>query len=353
MKRFGNLWPQIIDFENLYRAHLQAQRGKRFLDNVLTFNYNLERELFKLQSELKNQTYQSSGYRTFRIVDPKPRLISAAPYRDRVVHHALCNVIMPLLEPTLIADTYANRKGYGTHRALKRFTHFARSSRFVLQCDIRKYFPSIDHEILKSLLHRKIKCPKTLWLIDRIIDGSNEQDPVLDYFPGDDLLAPIQRRKGLPIGNLTSQFFANLYLNPFDHYIKEQLKISKYLRYIDDFALFCDDHQQLSESRPLIETYLATFRLTIHPIKSQLFETRHGTNFVGFRIFPDRIRVRNDNLRCTRCRFKQLRHDFANGRIALKPLIQRLQSWEAHLLHGDTQSLRRDIFSKNSFVKKY
>jgi RNA-directed DNA polymerase len=353
MKRYGNLWSQIIAIENLLLASRFAQRGKRFSSNVLSFNYNLEYELFKLQSELKEHTYQPGDYRTFRIVDPKPRLISTAPYRGRVVHHALCNVIMPLLESTLITDTYANRKGYGTHLALQRFTHFARSSRYVLQCDIRKYFPSIDHEILKSLLHRKIKCPETLWLIDRIIDASNDQDPVIDYFPGDDLLTPIQRRKGLPIGNLTSQFFANLYLSPFDHFIKEQLKIGKYLRYVDDFALFSDDYHQLAEARPLIEKYLAHFRLTIHPIKSQLFETRYGTNFVGFRIFPDRIRVRNDNLRRARCRLKQLRHDYACGKILLKPLIQRLQSWEAHLLHADTRSLRREIFSKNVFVKKY
>jgi len=127
MKRYGNLWPQIIDFDNLLLAARQAQQGKRFRANVLEFNYALEKELFTLQAELQNHTYQPGTYRTFKIWDPKPRLISAAPYRDRVVHHALCTVIMPLLERSLIGDTYANRIGYGTHRALKRFTQFARS----------------------------------------------------------------------------------------------------------------------------------------------------------------------------------------------------------------------------------
>lgn len=236
MKRYGNLWHQIIDFENLLEAARKAQRSKRFRPNVLAFNYTLEDQLLRLQHELQTQTYQPGDYRTFRIFEPKPRLISAAPYRDRVVHHALCNIIVPIFEQTFIDDSYANRSGYGTHRALRRFTKFARSHRLILQCDVQKYFPSIDHEILKAVIRRKIKCPETLWLIEQIIDRSNEQDPVLHYFPGDTLLTPNERRKGLPIGNLTSQFFANCYLNGLDHFVKEDLKAKCYLRYVDDFA---------------------------------------------------------------------------------------------------------------------
>ena len=136
MKRYGNLWFQIIDFENLLQAARQAQRGKRFRENVLAFNYNLEQELERLKTELELKTYQPGAYNTFEIVEPKRRMISAAPYRDRVVHHALCNIILPIFERTFIADSYANRVGFGTHRALRRFTSFARSSRYVLQCDI-------------------------------------------------------------------------------------------------------------------------------------------------------------------------------------------------------------------------
>jgi retron-type reverse transcriptase len=235
MKRYGYLWSQIIKFDNLLAAARQAQKGKRFRENVLRFNYNLETELIQLHQELVTKTYRPGQYKTFQVKEPKPRLISAAPYRDRVVHHALCNVIMPIFERSLIHDTYANREGYGSHRALKRFTEFTRSSRYILQCDVRKYFPSIDHEILKNILRCKIKCPSTLWLIETIIDGSNEQETVIQYFPGDDLLTPAQRRRGLPIGNLTSQFFANVYLSSFDHFVKEQLKAKKYLRYVDDF----------------------------------------------------------------------------------------------------------------------
>lgn len=352
MKRYGNLWPQIITFENLLQAAHQAQRGKRYRPNVLAFNYNLDQELLRLQRELSEKTYKPGKYRTFNIYDPKPRMISAAPYRDRVVHHALCNVIVPILERTLISDTYANRWGYGSHRALQRFIQFARTSRYVLQCDVRKYFPSLDHKILKAIIRRKIKCLHTLWLIDTIIDGSNPQGNDMEYFPGDDLLTPVERRKGLPIGNLTSQFFANLYLNGFDHFVKEQLQVQKYVRYVDDLALFSNDRAFLAEARVAIEDYLTTLRLKIHPIKSQLFATRHGANFLGFRIFPMgdtvpkdvRIRVRNRNLRRARHRMRQLQHDYTAGLISLAELIQRLQSWEAHLLHGDTYHLRHHIF---------
>ena len=350
MKRYGNLWSQVVAFENLLQAARQAQCGKRYRPNVLVFNYNLDQELLRLQSELTQKTYTPGGYRTFRIRDPKSRLISAAPYRDRVVHHALCNIIVPLIERTFIADTYANRSGYGTHRALKRFTQFARSSRYVLQCDIRKYFPNLDHAILKAVLRQKIKCPDTLWLIDHIIDGSNPQGESMEYFPEDNLLTPGQRRKGLPIGNLTSQFFANVYLNGFDHFVKEQLKACQYLRYVDDFALFSDDRSFLEEAWLAIEIYLAKLRLRLHLTKSQLFETRHGANFVGFRILPDRIRVRSDNLRRSRHRFRQLQLDYTAGQVTLPELKKRLQSWEARLLHGDTYRLRRQIFDSWSFT---
>jgi retron-type reverse transcriptase len=351
MKRYGYLWPHVTDFENLLAASRQAQKGKRFRDNILRFNYDLEHHLIQLQQELQTQTYRPGDYTTFYVKEPKPRLISAAPYRDRVVHHALCNVIMPIFERTFIYDSYANRVSCGSHRALKRFTEFTRSSRYVLQCDVRKYFPSIDLNILKGILRRKIKCPDTLWLIDTIIDGSNDQEPVIDYFPGDDLLTPVQRRRGLPIGNLTSQFFANVYLNGFDHFVKETLKATKYLRYVDDFALFSDDRGFLAEARQAIEAYLTTLRLKIHPIKSQLFETRLGPVFVGFRVLPDHIRVKSANLHRARYRLRQSQKQYASGSLSFEQLTQSVRSWAAHLKHADTWHLRGDIFSALVFSK--
>jgi len=353
MKRYGNIYFQIIEFENVLIAAKKAQKGKRFRDNVLEFNDNLEAELTQLQAELTNKTYKPGAYRTFYIKEPKARMISAAPYKDRVVHHALCNIILPLIEPTFIADSYANRVSFGTHKALHRFTQFARNSRYILQCDIQKYFPSIDHEILKSILRRKIKCRDTLWLIDTIIDNSNEQLPVVEYFRGDDLLTPLQRLRGLPVGNLTSQIFANVYLNGFDHFVKEKLHVQKYLRYVDDFSLFSDDWNFLFDSRIAIEEYLATkLRLKIHPIKSQLFETKQGANYVGFRILPSCIRVRTENLRRARRRLKFMQRKCNQGKINQDKVSQSIQSWFAHLEHGDTWRLRQQIFTSLTWVRE-
>ena len=351
MKRYGQLFDQIVAFENLLAAARQAQKGKRYSEPALRFNANLDRELLRLRDELTAQTYRPGAYRTFDIYEPKHRMISAAPYRDRVAHHALCNVIAPIFERTFIRDSYANRVGFGTHRALRRFKEFARSSRYVLQCDVKKYFPSIDHAILKTLIRPKIKCDKTLWLIDLIIDGSNPQEPVCDYFSGDDLLTLCERRRGLPIGNLTSQFFANIYLNPFDHFVKESLRIENYVRYVDDFALFDDHRARLAEARRRIETYLATLRLTIHPIKSQLFETRQGANFLGFRVFPYKTRVRSENLRRARRRLRDQQGAYASRSLTQTALTQSVRSWIAHLEHGDTWRLRGRIFTRLAFAR--
>jgi len=253
MKTYKNLYETIFSFDNLSLAARKAQRGKRFKENVAQFNMNLEKELLNLLGELQQQNYQPGEYRSFFIYEPKKRMISAAPYRDRVVHHALMNVIGSIFEKSFIFDSYANQIGKGTHRAVQRFQTYLRRYRYVLKCDIKKYFPSIDHEILKQKIRRKIADQKTLWLIDTIIDNSNPQVPVIDYFPGDDLLTPIERRRGLPIGNLTSQFFANVYLNDFDHFVKEQLRCQAYVRYVDDCAprtqiMWCYTED---ESRPL------------------------------------------------------------------------------------------------------
>ena len=346
MKRYKQLWNPITSFENLLLAAKQAQRGKRWRGNVLAFNHQLERELIQLQLELQQQTYQPGAYRTFRIFEPKLRLISAAPYRDRVVHHAVCNIIVPIFQQGFILDSYANRVGFGTHRGLRRFTDYARSQKYVLQCDIRKYFASIDLEILKTLLRRKIKCVRTLWLLDTIIDASNAQEAVYDYFPGDTLFTPSERVRGLPLGNLTSQFFANVYLNWFDHYVQKELRIGKYLRYVDDFALFSNDREILAAARPKIEDYLATLRLKVHPHKTRLQETSQGMNFLGFRVLPDRLRVRNDNLRKGRRRLKDLKSDYLNGIISKEQVYGSIQSWFAHLAHADTWHLRQQILAE-------
>jgi|688.fasta_scaffold87879_2 RNA-directed DNA polymerase len=255
-------------------------------------------------------------------------------------------LLFDFIETSFIPDSYSNRIGYGTHKAIRRFTHFVQSSEYVLQCDIQKYFPSIDRQILKNILRQKIKCPQTLWLIDLIIDliidNSNDQIPVHDYFDGDDLFTSL-RRRGLPIGNLTSQFFANVYLNDFDHFVKEKLKIKKYIRYVDDFAFFSNHSTELTQVRQSIETYLATLRLKIHPIKSQIFTTKQGANFLGFRIFPTHIRVRSNNLRIGKKRICLLNQAVNLGKISVSTANLSILSWFAHLAHGDTWQLRSHI----------
>lgn len=213
------VWPRLTSFASLHAAAIEAQRGKRYRPGVLAFNARLEANLFRLQRELESFTYTPGPYRRFEIRDPKRRLISAAPYRDRVVHHALCAAIAPPLERRFIATTFANRRGLGSHKALRRFVTECGSHRWVLCADIRLYFPSIDLTILRAQLGELIACPSTLWLLDQILTNGACQGPALDAFPGDTLLTPLERPRGLPIGNLTSQFLANLHLNAVDHAI--------------------------------------------------------------------------------------------------------------------------------------
>jgi RNA-directed DNA polymerase len=358
MKRYGYLYHKITSFNNLFIASKNAQKSKRFRPQVLAFNHSLEHNLLELQTQLQQKTYQPGEYYNFEIYEPKPRIISAAPYRDRIIHHALCQIIQPIFERTFIHHSYANRKDKGTHRALRHYSQCVLKYEYVLQCDIRRYFPSIHHATLKALIRRKIKCPDTLWLIDRIIDNSPILEPSCPSSPActgsasraqppreiPSSSSPTIDRIGIPIGNLTSQFFANLYLNSLDHHICEQLKPAGYLRYVDDFALFSNDRDFLYTARKAIEQHLATLHLEIHPIKSQIFKTRTGCNFVGFRIFPDRIRIRNSNLRRARIRIKHFKE--SDPPAPLVTIQQSIQSWNAHLSHADTHNLRQTIQAK-------
>jgi RNA-directed DNA polymerase len=212
-------------------------------------------------------------------------------------------------------------------------------------------FPTIDHSILKQIIRHKIKCPQTLWLIDLIIDRSNPQEPVLLYFSGDDLLSPLAHPKGLPLGNLTSQFFANIYLNEFDHFVKERLQAKRYLRYVDDFAIFSDDLAFLKFAKLEIELYLAKIRLKLHSGKTQIFETKYGINFVGFRIVNNRIRVLSKNIRRGRKRLNRLCKQVNLGRLDPVQIQRSIQAWKGHLQHGNTWQLQQQLFSGLGFAQ--
>ena len=195
-----DLFDDIASFPALSAAGLRAARGKRAKPGAAAFLANLETEVLRLERELQAGCYRPGRYKKIEIFDPKHRIVSAAPFRDRVVHHAFCAVCEPIFERGFIHDSYANRVGKGTHRAIACYEKFRDRYRYVLRCDIYRYFPAIDHEILKADLRRRIACERTLALADRIVDGSNRQEPVDLMFPGDDLLTPLERCRGLPIG---------------------------------------------------------------------------------------------------------------------------------------------------------
>lgn len=345
MKTYTNLYPELASFANLHRAYHKARRGKRHTPAVAGFEFNLEHNLLALQEELQGETYTPGPYHSFHIRDPKRRLISAAPFRDRVVHHALCLVIEPLFERTFIGDSYANRVGKGTHKALDRAQAFARAYPYVLQCDVRQFFPSVDLAILEGLLGRKIADPQVMGLCKKILDGGagvlrGEYEMV--YFPGDDLLAAV-RPRGLPIGNLTSQFWANVYLNELDQFIKRELRCRAYLRYCDDFLLFARGKRQLWEWKSAITERLAALRLTLHAASSTVYPVTNGIPFLGFRLYPDhRLLLRRNGMAFAR-RQRRCHRQIARGQMTRAEWETRLRGWIAHACHGDTWGLRRSL----------
>lgn len=232
------------------------------------------------------------------IHDPKLRRISAAPFRDRVTHHALCNVVEPLFEARFHPECYANRRGKGTHRAVDRLQAFARRYRYVLRCDIRQFFPSIDYAILDHVLSNVIIDEDVSWLCRQILTsgaGVLKREYDMVWFPGDDLLAA-QRPRGLPIGNLTSQFWANCLLNPFDWFVTRELGCAAYVRYVDDFALFSDSKRELWMWKRAIIERLAQFRLTLHENAAQVLPCERGIPWLGFVIYPTHRRVKTRNV---------------------------------------------------------
>lgn len=344
MKRHGHLWQQVVSFEALLRAAENARRGKRFRPAVAAFHFDLERELWQLHAELSTRTYRPGAYRSFFIHEPKKRQISAAPYRDRVVHHALTGVLEPIFERSFIADSYACRRGKGTHAGVRRCQEFARRFRYVLKADVQKFFPSLDHEICKELVARKVKDPDVLWLVNRVIDHSNPQEEVLNYFPGDDLFTPAERRRGIPIGNQTSQFFANVYLDPLDHFVKDRLGMKGYVRYVDDFLVFADDKGQLAAVRDEIEACLVPLRLRLHPAKTVIFPVRDGIRFLGYRVFPTHRLLPKENVRRFRRRVRAMQADHAAGRLPWAAVVQRLTSWDGHARQANTYRLRGRLY---------
>jgi retron-type reverse transcriptase len=333
MKRSGHLFEHITAFDTLLLAARKAWRGKRQRQSVAHFMFHLEPELLTLQEELRSGTYRMQPYRTFMILEPKPRQICAAAFRDRVVQHAICHVLDPLCERWLIHDTYACRRGKGTHAAVRRAQHLARRWPYVLKCDVRKYYESVDHAVLKGLWRRKLKDRALLALLDGIIDH-----PLPQGTPG----------RGLPIGNLTSQYCANLYLGELDHLVQDRLRAPGYVRYMDDVLVFASDKPHLHETLATIRTFLHhTLHLTLKDEVTRLMPVTQGIAFLGFRIFPGLIRLDGRKWARVRRRVRQREAQYRCGMLEADMLQRSLTSMLGHISHANALAARRAFFARS------
>lgn len=338
----------ISSWENLLSAYQKAAKGKRSHPNVAAFDYAMTSELLRLRKELKSGLYQPGSYVHFYIHEPKQRKISAAPFRDRVVHHALCNQIEERFENLFIADSYANRKHKGTHKAIDRLQQFSRQYRYVLRADIVKHFPSIDHEILKNILSKTIIEDDVMELTAKIIDsgvGILEDEYPMQWFPGDDLLA-LCRPRGLPIGNLTSQFWSNCYLNPFDHFVRRELQCPAYLRYVDDFALFGNTKAQLWDWKQAIIERLQKFRLVLHQSSTQVLPVTCGVPWLGFVVYPTHRGIKARKVQNATRHLSDRMNAWRLGQISFAELDAGINGWINHVRYADSWGLRTHIFNR-------
>ena len=330
---------EVAGFPNLFLAAWKARRGKSRRADVEDWWMQRETEIAALREGLISGQYQPDGYRFFEIREPKRRLIAAAPFRDRVVHHALCNVIAPVLERRFIARSFSCQVGKGTTAARECCRRLTNRHRYVLKCDIQKFFPNIDHKILRSKLAGLIRCPRILDLIDRLLASYQTPNGVgCPSFPGDDWVEAIQRPRGLPIGNLTSQLWANFYLDELDHWLTETERHGAYIRYTDDFLLFGNDKTRLGDLRAGIVEQLAKVRLRLAEPKSRVLATCEGVPFCGFRFLPGR---RPRVLGATKRRFERKRYWMFKNRFLPEKISRSVFSWYQFSREGNSEGLRR------------
>lgn len=304
----GNLYPLIYDYENLYQAYLLARVQKRYRGQVLNFGYNLEENLIILQNELLWKTYRVGSYRQFKIYEPKERVICALPFRDRVVQHAVSRIVEPIFERRMISDSYACRKGKGSLAAANRLSYFIGkpgTDRY-LKCDITKFFQSINIPTLKSITRRYLDDEDVLRLIDEILDSAQVS--------------------GVPIGNLLSQMFANVYLHELDFHLKVRLGVHCYLRYMDDFIILDSSTVRLRALHAEIERFLGDELALKLNSKTQIGATKDGIEFVGYRIFPKNRLIRKSSL--TRMRKKC--RAWKKGKMRDEKYLKSIGSWVGH-----------------------
>ncbi|HLD12975.1 MAG TPA: reverse transcriptase domain-containing protein [Candidatus Nanoarchaeia archaeon] len=332
MKTYNNLWQTLCSKAHLYNAFLRARKRKTKKIYVQEFESNLEENLFLLRAELVLHVYHPQPLTTFVIRDPKTRVISKSAFRDRIVHHALVSLLEPLFDKNFIFDSYANRKGKGTLKALQRFNQFKEKFRRggrALKADIRHYFDEVDHKVLLSILQKKIKDPQVIHLIKIILNHYHKS-------PG----------KGMPLGNLTSQFFANVYLNELDQFVKHQMKIEYYLRYVDDFIIFHKDKDVLKGYQSAIDVFLKEqLKVSLHPQKCRIIPVRGGVTFLGFRIFPFFQLLKKVNVRRMQYRLYDYKLLYDKQLIPYDKVYNSLQGWSGYACQGNTLKLRRKMVS--------
>ncbi len=321
------MFNEICGYGNLLNAWRKTERLKKYRNDVMFFRSKLDDHLCLIQEELINQTYSVSEYKNYVVYEPKKRQISALPLKDRVVQHALVNFIEPIIDKSFIFDSHACRAGHGLKLAVDRFVKFSRQNKFCLKCDIRSYFASIDHDILKKAYRRKVKCEKTLWLIDLIIDST----------PG----------TGLPIGSLLSQLSANLYLHELDIFIKHSLGGKHYIRYMDDFVIFGESRETLMRTKSNIRAFLNhSLRLDIAENKSRIHETANGVEFCGFVCYPGRAIVKKATVRRNGARMLLLARQLEMGEITPETFASSLSSVLGHSMYSRNYSYRTNLCDK-------
>ncbi|MEA3463800.1 MAG: reverse transcriptase/maturase family protein [Patescibacteria group bacterium] len=356
-KTYKNLFSKIVSIENLMSAYNNATKQKRFRDAVLLFDQNLSKNIGQLHQQLISKTYKHGQYHFFTVYDKKKRTISAAPFRDRVVHHAIYKIIEPIYNKKFIFDSYANRKLKGSHRAVKRLQKFLLMAKrrasgqttplvYCLKCDISKCFPSINHKILIKILNKKIKDKDTIWLLREIINSYESGNEYNKLFPANSYFHA-KRPRGIAIGNLTSQIFVNIYLNELDQYLKHQLKVKYYVRYVDDFIILSKDKKYLHQLVKKIKAFLYdNLYLTLHPKKISISPSALGINFLGYIVFKDFILLLPQNKRLFYKKLHKLKKLFQQGKICPDYLQRSLTAWLAYCEHADSYRLRKRIFGQ-------
>ncbi|OHA46334.1 MAG: hypothetical protein A2541_02700 [Candidatus Taylorbacteria bacterium RIFOXYD2_FULL_36_9] len=343
MKIYKDLYWSIISPQALFRAWKIFQHDKRKKPDVADFALNLEQNIFSLYRDLKNGTYKHGPYKGFWIHDPKLRRIHKATVRDRVIHHAMFDVLNNVFEPTFINDSYSCRIGRGTHKGMKRVAEMIRAVSqnqmrpcYVLKCDIKKFFGSIDQDILLRILNKKIKDEKVQKLLRGVIESFGSGQP--DLF----------EHKGVPIGNLTSQIFANIYLNEFDQYVKNTLRVKNYVRYTDDFVIVSNSKTYLEELLTPMQSFLSRHLcLDLHPNKIDLRKCHHGIDFLGYVLLPYHIKVRTKTKRKIPKKLRQRIVLYKNGLINEISLFSTLASYLGVLSHANTYNMSKNL--KNLF----